>query len=387
MDVEKIDGSIENVEGIKFNGIKDGKNGLGIVVCKGNVAGVFTTNKIKAAPIKITMESVKDGKIEGIIVNSGNANAFTGEEGLKNALRMASMLAKKLGVSEKKIAVASTGVIGVQLDMEWIENKFNAVFDNLGNDRERAIAFAKAITTTDTFIKESAFKVGDVVVAGVAKGAGMIAPNMATMLSFIFTDADFKSHELKEMLKKAVDKSFNVTVVDGDTSTNDMVLLISTCKKRVDKKAFEKALNEVCLDLARKIAMDGEGATKLVEVFIKGAKSDEDAFKAAKAVVSSLLVKTAIFGNDPNWGRIVAALGYSNAEVSENLTLKFKGDEEITVVKNGKRLDNENEARRLLEKSDKLQIIVDLNMGNGEGFAIGCDLSYEYVKINAEYTT
>ncbi|HDD35876.1 MAG TPA: bifunctional ornithine acetyltransferase/N-acetylglutamate synthase [Archaeoglobus veneficus] len=385
--IKRINGSIENIENLTFNGIKEGKNGLGIVVCKGNVAGVFTKNKIKAAPVKVTMDVVRNGEIEGLIVNSGNANAFTGDLGLENSKKMALLLAEKLEVDEKKIAVASTGVIGKQLDMSWISNRFEVVFKNLGNDRQKALAFAKSIMTTDKFVKECAFKVDDAIVAGIAKGAGMICPNMATMLAFIFTNAHFSSDELQLMLNKVVERTFNTTVVDGDTSTNDMVLLVSVGNKKVDSETFEKALNEVCFDLAKKIAKDGEGATKLIQVIVEGAKNDEDAFKAAKSIVSSLLVKTAIFGNDPNWGRIVAALGYSNAEVDENLTLAFKNEEKVVLVERGKVLGNEEKARKLLEKSNEVQILIDLHKGNGKGFAIGCDLSYDYVKINAEYTT
>ena len=385
--IKRINGSIENIENLTFNGIKEGKNGLGIVVCKGNVAGVFTRNKIKAAPVKVTMDVVRNGEIEGLIVNSGNANAFTGDLGLENSKKMALLLASKLGVDEKKIAVASTGVIGKQLDMSWISNRFEVVFKNLGNNRQKALAFAKSIMTTDKFVKECAFKVDDAIVAGIAKGAGMICPNMATMLAFIFTNAHFSSDELQLMLNKVVERTFNTTVVDGDTSTNDMVLLVSVGNKKVDSETFEKALNEVCFDLAKKIAKDGEGATKLIQVIVEGAKNDEDAFKAAKSIVSSLLVKTAIFGNDPNWGRIVAALGYSNAEVDENLTLAFKNEEKVVLVERGKVLGNEEKARKLLEKSNEVQILIDLHKGNGKGFAIGCDLSYDYVKINAEYTT
>ena len=385
--IKRINGSIENIENLTFNGIKEGKNGLGIVVCKGNVAGVFTKNKIKAAPVKVTMDVVRNGEIEGLIVNSGNANAFTGDLGLENSKKMALLLASKLGVDEKKIAVASTGVIGKQLDMSWISNRFEVVFKNLGNDRQKALAFAKSIMTTDKFVKECAFKVDDAIVAGIAKGAGMICPNMATMLAFIFTNAHFSSDELQLMLNKVVERTFNTTVVDGDTSTNDMVLLVSVGNKKVNGETFEKALNEVCFDLAKKIAKDGEGATKLIQVIVEGAKNDEDAFKAAKSIVSSLLVKTAIFGNDPNWGRIVAALGYSNAEVDENLTLAFKNEEKVVLVERGKVLGNEEKARKLLEKSNEVQILIDLHKGNGKGFAIGCDLSYDYVKINAEYTT
>lgn len=385
--IKRINGSIENIENLTFNGIKEGKNGLGIVVCKGNVAGVFTKNKIKAAPVKVTMDVVRNGEIEGLIVNSGNANAFTGDLGLENSKKMALLLAEKLEVDEKKIAVASTGVIGKQLDMSWISNRFEVVFKNLGNDRQKALAFAKSIMTTDKFVKECAFKVDDAIVAGIAKGAGMICPNMATMLAFIFTNAHFSSDELQLMLNKVVERTFNTTVVDGDTSTNDMVLLVSVGNKKVDSETFEKALNEVCFDLAKKIAKDGEGATKLIQVIVEGAKNDEDAFKAAKSIVSSLLVKTAIFGNDPNWGRIVAALGYSNAEVDENLTLAFRNEEKVVLVERGKVLGNEEKARKLLEKSNEVQILIDLHKGNGKGFAIGCDLSYDYVKINAEYTT
>ena len=385
--IKRINGSVENIENLTFNGIKEGKNGLGIVVCKGNVAGVFTKNKIKAAPVKVTMDVVRNGEIEGLIVNSGNANAFTGDLGLENSKKMALLLASKLGVDEKKIAVASTGVIGKQLDMSWISNRFEVVFKNLGNNRQKALSFAKSIMTTDKFVKECAFKVDDAIVAGIAKGAGMICPNMATMLAFIFTNAHFSSDELQLMLNKVVERTFNTTVVDGDTSTNDMVLLASVGNKKVDSETFEKALNEVCFDLAKKIAKDGEGATKLIQVFVEGAKNDEDAFKAAKSIVSSLLVKTAIFGNDPNWGRIVAALGYSNAEVDEDLTLAFKNEEKVVLVERGKVLGNEEKARKLLEKSNEVQILIDLHKGNGKGFAIGCDLSYDYVKINAEYTT
>jgi glutamate N-acetyltransferase/amino-acid N-acetyltransferase len=391
--LKKIDGGITAVEGVRCYGIKEEKNGLGIVVCKGTVAGVFTKNRFRAAPVVVTQEHVKDGEIEGIIVNSGNANAFTGEKGIRNAKRMAELLAKKLGVSAEKIAVASTGVIGVQLDMDWIESRFEEVFSKLGSSRDHALSFAKAIMTTDSFPKEYAVKAGDCIIAGVAKGAGMIAPNMATMLAFIFTDADFEAEELYEMLKKAVDRSFNVTVVDGDTSTNDMVLLVATGKKRVDRSLFEDGLKEVCLNLAKMIARDGEGATKLLEVHVYGAKNDEEAFKASKAIVSSLLVKTAVFGNDPNWGRIIASLGYSGVEVNERLSLTLKGLKDgeevgtIKLVESGKPLGNEGKAREIMEKSDEIVFIVDLNVGDGKGYAIGCDLSYEYVRINSEYTT
>jgi len=377
-----------DIEGVKCWGVKEGKNGLGIVVCKGRVAAVYTTNRIKAAPVRYNMESLK-GEIEGIIVNSGNANAFTGRKGLENAKKMAVLLASRLGCSYDRIAVASTGVIGRQLDTGLIEKMFEEVYSKLSTGKEAAEAFARAIMTTDSFPKLYSAGAGDAVVAGVAKGAGMIAPNMATMLAFIFTDADFEAEELQKMLKEAVDRSFNVTVVDGDTSTNDMVILISTGKKRVGKDAFQHALLEVCVNLAKMMARDGEGATKLMEVVVKGARNEEDAFKAAKAIASSLLVKTAVFGNDPNWGRIIAALGYSGVDVDETITLDFASADGRTVrlLERGVATGEENEAAELLRGTQEIRIVVNLHKGEAEGYAFGCDLTYDYVRINAEYTT
>jgi glutamate N-acetyltransferase/amino-acid N-acetyltransferase len=376
-----------DIEGVKCWGVKEGKNGLGIVVCKGKAAAVYTTNRIKAAPVLYNMSSLK-GEIEGIIVNSGNANAFTGKKGLENAKMMAEMLADRLGCDSTKIAVASTGVIGRQLDMKLIEMMFNEVYPKLSAGREAAEAFATAIMTTDRFPKLYSAKAGDAVVAGVAKGAGMMAPNMATMLAFIFTDADFRPDELQEMLKEAADRSFNVTVVDGDTSTNDMVLLVSTGRRKVDRKTFYNALLDVCVNLAKMMARDGEGATKLMEVVVKGAKNSEEAFKAAKTVASSLLVKTAVFGNDPNWGRIIAALGYSGIEVDEDITLDFVSDgRTVRLLEKGVATGKEGEAGELMKKSSEIRIVVDLHKGGGEGYAFGCDLTYDYVRLNAEYTT
>ena len=381
------------ISGFRCYGIKERKNGLGIVVCKGKVAGVFTKNRFRAAPVIVTQEHIADGEIEGIIVNSGNANAFTGEEGIRNAKRMAEILAKKLNVPAKRIAVASTGVIGIQLDINWIEEKIDEVFKNLGSSEEHIMSFARSIMTTDSFPKIYKVEFERVEILGVAKGAGMIAPNMATMLAFLFTNANFDSKELREMLKSAVDRSFNVTVVDGDTSTNDTVLLVATGEKEVDRKIFEKKLTEVCVELAKMIAKDGEGATKFLEIRVKGAKSEDEAFKAAKTIASSLLVKTAIFGNDPNWGRIVAALGYSGVEVSDRLDIRFvcmrdgKTIGEVKLVEDGRGLGNEEYARMLMESSDSLIIVVDLKVSECEGYAFGCDLSYDYVRINSEYTT
>jgi|Deesub1362B_J571_1020462.scaffolds.fasta_scaffold03128_4 glutamate N-acetyltransferase/amino-acid N-acetyltransferase len=385
----RIDDSINAIEGLKCWGIKDGKNGLGIVVCDGKVAGVFTTNKIKAAPIIFTQKNIKKGIIRGLVVNSGNANAYTGEEGLKNTEKMAHFLASKLNCDKTEIAVCSTGIIGKQLDMGLIEKQIEEVYEKLESSREAALNFARSIMTTDSFPKEYAVKAGDCVIAGVAKGAGMISPSMqATMLAFIFTDAYFEPEELQEMISRVADMSFNVATVDGDTSTNDTLLIISTGKKRVERGVFERALFEVCFELSKMIVRDGEGATKVFEIHVMDAKSDEDAFKAAKTVANSLLVKTAIFGSDPNWGRIIAALGYSGVELTDRITLWFERDDErVYLLKEGVQTGLENEAARFLRDVDDFRICVSLHCGTGRGYAIGCDLTYDYVKLNAEYTT
>jgi glutamate N-acetyltransferase/amino-acid N-acetyltransferase len=388
MHEDAIPHDFDTVNGLKFGGIKEGKNGLGVVLCSGNIAGVFTKNKIKSAPVILTSEHIKNGKVKGIVVNSGNANAYTGEEGLRNAERMAELLADRIGCKKEEVAVCSTGVIGYQLEMNWIEKKIDEVFRNLSSSKSAVIDFAKSIMTTDSFPKVCSVKVDSAVICGIAKGAGMIAPDMATMLAFIFTDAYFDSETLQSILREAVDVSFNTAIVDGDTSTNDTVLLISCGNKVVDRSKFQKALNEVCFKLAKMIVRDGEGATKVFEVHVINARDNESAFKGAKTIARSILVKTAIFGCDANWGRIISAIGYSGIEVTDNISIWFEARKErVTVLKNGKRTGNEPLASKLMRKNDDFKIFVDLHMGNGKGHAIGCDLTYDYVKLNAEYTT
>ena len=378
--------------GIRCNGLKEGKNGLGVVVCEGTVAGVFTQNRFIAPPLIVTKEHISRGLIEGIVVNSGNANAFTGRRGLENAKRMCELLADKLRTDVERIAVASTGVIGVQLDMDWIEDRFEKVYRGLGSEENHAKSFAKSIMTTDRFPKFASWD-GDFKIAGVCKGAGMIHPNMATMLAFIFTDARFEVDELREMLKTAVKYSFNTISVDGDTSTNDMVLLVSTGQERVSRDDFLRGLKSVCLDLAKQIVRDGEGSTKVIKVEVLNAKSEDEAFKCARAIVSSNLVKTAVFGNDPNWGRIIAVLGYSNVEVGDEIdvTLEVYRDEKpigrVKLVENSIGLGNEKIARAMMESGDEIHFLIDLKVGKMHGFAFGSDLSYEYVRLNSEYTT
>ena len=377
---------ITDIDGVFCSGLKEGRYGLGLVKVKGSVAGVFTQNRIRAAPVIVCEENIREGMVEGIIVNSGNANAYTGEQGLKDAEEMCKIAANLLGCEEKRVAVASTGVIGRRLDMEWIRRKAPEVYSSLGNAPENAHRFARAIITTDRFVKKSHSERAGI--AAVAKGAGMIAPNMATMLCFAFTSAKFESGELYEMLKNAVDSTLNRLIVDGDTSTNDTVLLVSTGREKVDRDVFEHELHSVLYSIAKQIARDGEGATKVFEVHVEGGKSDDDANLIARAVASSLLVKTAIFGCDPNWGRIIAAAGYSGADVDERITLSLSdGSEEIFLVDSGRPLGTEEQARRLMQNSENLIIKLRLEKGAGRGFAIGCDLTYDYVKINAEYTT
>lgn len=377
---------ITDIEGVYCNGIKEEKSGLGLVRCRGAVAGVFTKNKIKAAPVLVCRENIADGHVEGIIVNSGNANAFTGEKGIQDAKEMCRIAAELFNCENKDVAVASTGVIGRKLDIEWIRCRAPEVYREIGNSKKHAENFARSIVTTDRFVKRAWSEKGKI--AAVAKGAGMIAPNMATMLCFIFTSAKFDSGELYEMLKNAVNSSFNRLTVDGDTSTNDTVLLVSTGKEKVPRDLFEMELKRVCYNLAKQMARDGEGATKVFDVVVSGAASNTDADKIAKTIASSLLVKTAIFGSDPNWGRIIAAVGYSGVEVDERITLSFEAkNDKVVVVESGRVTGNEEEARMLLQSNDEFIIRVELEIGDGEGFAIGCDLSYDYVKLNSEYTT
>jgi len=377
---------ITDIDGVFCNGIKEGKYGLGLVKVKGSIAGVFTQNKIRAAPVIVCEENIREGVVEGIIVNSGNANAYTGEQGLKDAKEMCRIAAGLLGCDERRVAVASTGVIGRKLNMDWIRKKAPEVYSSLGNSPENAHRFGEAIVTTDKFVKKAHSEKARI--AAIAKGAGMIAPNMATMLCFAFTSAKFDCGELYEMLKKAVDSTFNRLTVDGDTSTNDTVLLVSTGKDRVERDVFEQELHSVFYSIAKQIARDGEGASKVFEVRVEGGKSEDDANLIARAVASSLLVKTAIFGCDPNWGRIIAAAGYSGADVDERITLSFSdGREEIFLVDAGKPLGTEEQARKLMQNSDDLIIKIKLEKGSGKGFALGCDLTYDYVKLNAEYTT
>ncbi len=389
------------VPGFKVWGVRNGKYGVAIIFSEEPCSAFLLTtkNKVKAAPL-IVSERRRNNKIHGIVANSGNANAMTGDKGIEDAERMCSIAAKATGVAPENFLVASTGVIGRPMPMEIIEELIKNAASRLECSSAGVKKAARAIMTTDTFeklySKEIRLTSGEAVrITGIAKGAGMIAPNLGTMLCFIFTDAFIPREAGEEILARAVEESFNQVVIDGDTSTNDMVVLLSNGKagnKTVDEN-FARAVEEVCVELAKMIARDGEGATKYIEVVVRGAKTKEDARKAARAVVSSNLVKTAVFGGDPNWGRIAAAIGYSGAEVEpEKLSLfaSSKG-KRVCLVEKGKPVAVENsEELKIAEeifKDKEIFIEAELNLGEGEARAYGCDMSYEYVRINAEYTT
>ncbi len=391
--MKHVEGGICAVRGVKAKGIKQGKNGLAIMVADARelaTSGVFTRNKVIAAPLIITREALSKGDLKAIIANSGCANAFTGEKGIEDARWMAGLLSKKLKCSPEEIGVASTGVIGRYLDKIWLAGHLDEVYDQISSSKEASSACARAIMTTDTLMKEVAVELDNgVCIAGIAKGSGMIEPNMGTMLAFLFTDATLSRNTLDACLRKAVDKSFNMVVVDGDTSTNDMALLTATGYRDCDEKTFQDGLDHVCISLAKMIAKDGEGATRLIEARVSGARTEGDARAAAKAIVRSPLVKTAIYGKDPNWGRVVAAAGYSGAEVDQDrISLKFTGNnKEAVLVNSGMIVEGKLEILKSIMDSREILIEVELGIGENSATAWGCDLTYDYIKINAMYTT
>ena len=401
---KEIKGGICAVSGVKAYGLKDGKKGLAIITAKGPASGVYTKNKVIAAPLLVTKEKINSngGKLEAVVINSGNANAFTGEDGLADAKDMADTAAKKLGIDSAFVAIASTGVIGRKLHIEIIKEQIDRVLPNLGSDEKCNEETMKAIMTTDLVPKGIAVEVetakGKFRIGGITKGSGMIEPNMGTMLAFIYTDLEIQKEKLDAAFKDAIGKTFNMIVVDGDTSTNDMCLITATGKSGVsadDSTAYEEfktALKFVTAELAKMIAKDGEGATKLVECTVESAATEKDAILASKAVVRSPLVKTAIFGNDPNWGRIVAAVGYSGAEFNQTeISLTVSDGEKSTIlVKKGKITKTDASALedlKVIMTAKTIFIFVDLNAGKESATAWGCDLTYDYVKINADYTT
>ncbi|MCL7414577.1 MAG: bifunctional ornithine acetyltransferase/N-acetylglutamate synthase [ANME-2 cluster archaeon] len=389
--MKTIDGGICAVKGVTAWGVKEGKYGLALIRAEGSAAGVFTRNRVIAAPLVLTRQHLEGGKLSAVIVNSGNANAFTGKGGLEDSKAMAALAADRLGIDAGSMGVASTGVIGRRLDMNIIQSQLDPVTEALTHNPEGSTHCAKAIMTTDTFSKEAAVELSNGIrIGAIAKGSGMIEPNMGTMLAFICTDAALDAGTLKQCLLSAVDTSFNMVVVDGDTSTNDMALITATGQSGTpDIDEFQAGLDRVCTLLARMIARDGEGATRLIEARVTGAASSTDAVLVAKAIVRSPLVKSAVFGRDPNWGRVIAAVGYSGAQVEpEVLSLAFANQNTFAkLVEGGDILEVPMELLKEIMGSEEIIIHVDLKVGSGSATAWGCDLSYDYVRINAEYTT
>ncbi|MCC6542922.1 MAG: bifunctional glutamate N-acetyltransferase/amino-acid acetyltransferase ArgJ [Nitrospirae bacterium] len=397
--MKEIPGGITAPKGFFASGIYAGikrtnKLDLAIIYSERDaaVAGTFTTNKVKAPPVIFTEKQIKNGRARAVIVNSGNANACTGAQGMKDAKEMADLTADALFIDKDLVCVSSTGVIGELLPMSRIKASIKQAANSISPDGGSDAAIA--IMTTDTFPKEVAVRgrVGGktITVGGIAKGSGMIHPDMATMLAFISTDAAVDKSTLRAILSKEVNKSFNKITVDGDTSTNDMVLCMANGMAgnsplaNKDLALFQKMIGHVCRSLALMIARDGEGATKLVEVFVRRAKSDKDAEKVGFAVANSSLVKTAIFAGDPNWGRIMAAIGYSGAVVIEDrISISF---DKVKLVRNGLGLGKEIE-KKVAEvmKNKEYLITIDLNVGNCETSVWTTDLSYDYVKINVAY--
>ncbi|HDS45103.1 MAG TPA: bifunctional ornithine acetyltransferase/N-acetylglutamate synthase [Methanomicrobia archaeon] len=399
MKFEMIKGGICAVKGVRAYGRKDGKFGLTLIAGKGTVAGAFTINKLRAAPTEFTVKQVARGQLSAIIANSGCANCFTGEQGMRNAEKMAELAATALQVPKAEVAVLSTGSIGTQLDMALIERQLGAVLEGVTVEPNGSMAAARGIMTTDTFPKEVAVRIedesgGSVVIGGIAKGSGMIAPhlNTATMLAVLYTDAAVATETLRSCLQDAVDDSFNMVLVDGDMSTNDSVLVVATGQRgAIGIETFKEGLTVVCQALAKLMARDGEGATKFVEVTVRDAQSVADAREAARAILRSPLVKSAIFGErlDLVCGRTIAALGAAclTGELDQRkLTISIQSNStEVLAVQNGLFLKL-SESERSIMTAKELFLTVDLGTGGGaEATAWGCDLSYDYVKINAAY--
>lgn len=384
--------------GAVYAGLKTpgpGKLDLGLLladrVC--SAAGVFTQSRAAAAPVLLDRERLRSGRAQAIVFNAGNANACTGPAGLRDAEAMADLVAERFGLARELVLVASTGVIGVPLPMDRVRAGLEQVEPTVEGGHDAA----RAIMTTDTRPKEVAVEIElggrTARLAGMAKGAGMIHPNMATMLAFLTTDVAADPAYLRAALQSAVDRSFNQITIDGDTSTNDSVFLLASGRAEnaplgpdaADAARFQAGLDYVCIELAKAIARDGEGATRLIEVTVRGAATVADARTAARAVAGSSLFKAAVYGGDPNWGRILAALGRSGAAMELERVSVALGD--VLVARGGQRTDFDPGAASAALKQEVVSVLVDLGLGAGEATAWGCDLTEEYVRVNSEYTT
>ena len=405
--IQKIDGGVTAAKGFEAAsaaaGIKyQGRDDMALIYSETpcRAAGTFTTNVVKAAPVKWDQKIVAESPyVQAVIVNSGIANACTGAEGYGYCEETAKEAAKVFGVPENAVLVASTGVIGMQLPMDRLKKGITLLKEAKGAGAEKGTAAAKAIMTTDTVHKEIAVQVelgGRIVtIGGMCKGSGMIHPNMCTMLAFVTTDAAISKELLQRAVSADVKDTFNMISVDGDTSTNDTLLVLANglagnpeiTEENEDYRAFTKALSEVNTYLAKKMAGDGEGATALFEVKIIGAETKEQAVTLSKSVVTSSLVKAAIYGHDANWGRILCAMGYSGAQFDpEKVDLFFESAAgRIQIIENGVAVDySEEEATRILSEPE-VTAIADVKLGTESATAWGCDLTYDYVKINADY--
>lgn len=384
--------------GATYAGLKtfaEDKLDLGLIISEApcSAAGVYTQSSIKSPSVTVTQEHVKDGTIRALVVNAGIANCSVGHQGYLDAKEMTALVGEKLGVQADNVAVCSTGVIGVELPMSLIRSGL----ENIQLTGDGGHDFARAIMTTDTRPKEVAvsFQVGgrEAQMGGVTKGSGMIHPNMATMLSFVTTDAAVERNFLDATLREVADSSFNMMTVDGDTSTNDTLLVLANGTAEntpidaasADAPVFRQALMDVCVHLAKETARDGEGATKLITVEVLGARDVGDARKAARTVASSNLVKSAVFGSDPNWGRIMMALGRSGAAAEEEKVDLFVNG--VCIMEEGKPVPFHRDAVVALMRGTEVTFRLNLNLGKGDATAWGCDLTEEYVIINSAYTT
>ena len=405
MNIKYIDGGVTAPSGFLASGIHCGlkksslQKDLALIYSEvpAAAAGMYTKNKVKGAPIYITKEHLTNKKAQAIIINSGNANTCNGDDGLNKARKMTSLQAKELKLKADDVLVASTGVIGVPLNIDAVKSGIPLLTEKLSKDGSNDASLA--IMTTDTFQKQLAleFYIGDkkITIGSMAKGSGMIEPNMGTMLSFITTDLSISPELLNEALKSSVTVTYNRVSVDGDTSTNDMILILanglaenSTIKEKDENYyAFLKVLTELNTIMAKNIAKDGEGATKLLECQIIGANTEEDAVVLGKSVINSSLVKTAMFGSDANWGRILCALGYTKIDFDpEKVDVSFESAAgSIKVCEAGSSLPFDEDIAKKILNENELVIKVNLFLGDYDAFVWGCDLSYEYVKINGDY--
>ena len=404
MSIKFVDGSVTAPKGFVASGVHCGirknknKRDLALIYCEKpcTAAAIYTTNLVKSAPILVTRANLENGTAQAVICNSGNANTCN-SDGVEVAEKTCALVAKALKIDEKDVIVGSTGVIGQKLPIEPIANSIPELVSALS--KEGATNAAEAIMTTDLVKKEYAVEteIGGktVYIGGIAKGSGMIHPNMATMLCFITTDAAISADMLKIAVKTVADKSFNMVSVDGDTSTNDTLAVMASglagnaeiTEQNEDYNIFVEALTMLCRKLSKEMAKDGEGASKLLVCKVSGAKTEKDAKGVAKSVVCSSLLKAAMFGSDANWGRVLCAIGYSGCDVDINkVDVSFASKAgKVDVCKNGAGIDFSEEIAKTVLTEDEIDIVVELNDGNGVAEAYGCDLTYEYVKINGDY--